>query len=78
MRLQAKIEQERRAQSRLESLKEGALEVKEQRGVIMDLKHQLKQQEIQENKMRKEEVRSIERDINEKLNKRKEEVLRSV
>ena len=59
-------------------MKEGALEVKEQRGVILDLKHQLKQQEIQENKMRKEEVRSIERDINEKLNKRKEEVLRSV
>lgn len=46
MRLQAKVEQERRAQSRLESLKEGALEVKEQRGVILDLKHQLKQQEI--------------------------------
>jgi hypothetical protein len=41
-RLLQKIQNERRYNSRLEHAKEGALEVKEQRSVIMDLKQHMK------------------------------------
>jgi hypothetical protein len=41
-----KIEVEKRARSRMEVMREGALEVKEQRAVILDLKSHLKQREL--------------------------------
>lgn len=56
-RLLQKIQNERRFNSRLEQAKDGALEVKEQRHVIMDLKQHMRQQEIWSNKLRKEEIK---------------------
>ncbi len=77
-RLLQKIQNERKYHSRLEAAKEGASEVKEQRGVIMDLKQHMRQQEIWSNKLRKEEVKEQEYQVNEKVEKRKEEVIRYV
>jgi hypothetical protein len=44
----------------------------------MDLKQHMRQQEIWSNKLRKEEVKEQEYQVNEKVEKRKEEVIRYV
>ena len=44
----------------------------------MDLKQHMRQQDIWSNKLRKEEIREIEGQIGEKIEKRKEEVLRTI
>jgi hypothetical protein len=57
-RMQSKLEQERRARSRMDELREGAQEVKGQRQVILELKGHMRQREVQENKLKMEEIRS--------------------
>jgi hypothetical protein len=44
----------------------------------MDLKQHMRQQEIWSNKIRKEEIKEQEGHINEKLERRKEEVIMAV
>lgn len=77
-RLMQKLESEKRQNKRLELVKEEALEVKEQRQVITELKQQMRTQEVWEKKLKKEEVKGQEKEVYEKNEKRKEELLRSI
>jgi hypothetical protein len=73
-----KMESEKRNGKRLELVREEALEVKEQRHVITELKQQIRTQEVWEKKLKKEEVRGQEKEVNEKIEKRKEEIIKQI
>ncbi len=62
----------------MELVKEEALEVKEQKHVIGELKQQLHSQQVWQNKLKKEEVRNQEKEVNEKVEKRKEEIVKTI